>query len=88
MDTIEYLRAQAYERGRHRGMDDVFADCYNEAPLSGEWAGESIEELLGDLMRRADRMMMDYPPDDFYEVYNEICDSYEQGYESAHIEGN
>ena len=84
MNNTYDLKQTAYERGYTRGINDGANDIYNEAPLSGEWAGESIEELLGDLIRRADRM--DRSGDDFYEIYNEILDSYEKGYRDAHFD--
>lgn len=84
MTTIDKLIETAHSRGYSRGIDDARADFYNDSPLSGEWAGESIEELLGDLIRRADKM--DRSGDDFYEIYNEILDSYEKGYRDAHFD--
>ncbi len=41
------------------------------SPLSGEWAGESITELIGDLLDRCER----YTEDD-----DTICAAYEAGY--------
>lgn len=84
MTTTDKLKEQAFSRGYIRGTDDAFADCYNEAPLSGEFAGESIEELLGDLIDKADKM--NRSGDDFYEIYNEILDAYEEGYRGAHFD--
>lgn len=78
MNNTYDLKQTAYERGYSRGIEDGANDIYNEAPLSGEWAGDSIEELLGDLIDKADQM--NRSGDDFYEIYNEILDSYEEGY--------
>lgn len=86
MTTINQLKEQAYSRGYTRGTDDAFADCYNEAPLSGEFAGESIEELLGDLLRQAEKVTHDFPTDDIHEIFTEIMDSYEEGYRGAHFD--
>lgn len=74
--TMEYTRNEtlAYERGLERGKADKADGFYNDSPLSGEWAGESIPELLGDLF-------------DVYEdgEHNDsdLCDAYEAGYEKA-----
>lgn len=64
----------AYERGLERGQGDAQAGYYNESPLSGEWAGESIPELLGDLIVRFE---------DDSDNLEELCDLYEQGYNKA-----
>jgi hypothetical protein len=48
--TDDERAAAAYERGLERGKNDERENYYNESPLSGEWAGESIFELLGDLL--------------------------------------
>lgn len=84
MTTIDTLLTWANERGYQRGIADGLDGFYNEAPLSGEFAGESIEELLGDVIRRVERM--NGSGDDFYEIYNEILDSYEKGYRDAHFD--
>lgn len=44
----------AYRRGYERGQSDEQANYYNDAPLSGEWAGESVSDLLGDLIDDAE----------------------------------
>lgn len=67
----------AFERGRLRGQDDEGQDTYVEGPLSGEWAGESIPELLGDLW-------VDIDDSEIPEWYlGLILVSYEKGYQSA-----
>ena len=58
--TIDELIAEARERGVESGKlmrtealscSDIDAPFLPEwSPLSGEWAGESISELLGDLL--------------------------------------
>ena len=54
--TIDELIAEATERGRAQGrarragIMHVSGDMPEWSPLSGEWAGESISELLGDLL--------------------------------------
>lgn len=59
-----------YEEAKQRGMErrerDLATGGLTMEPLSGEWAGESIPELLGDLLT-----------DD---NWDDICDAYEQGY--------
>lgn len=74
--TLEYTQAEktAYDRGYARGANDLYEGFINEAPLSGEWAGESIPELLGDLL-------------DTYEDgesnEDDLCVAYEAGYQKA-----
>ena len=68
---------EAFRRGRLRGEHDERSDSYNASPLSGEWAGESIPELLGDLW--ADLDSIDIP--EWY--LGTLCDHYEKGYQSA-----
>ncbi len=74
--TMDYSPNEkaAYERGLERGKADKASDFYNDSPLSGEWAGESIPELLGDLF-------------DVYEDGDsnepDLCDAYEAGYNKA-----
>lgn len=61
----------AHDRGYARGVDDALALAEkNDYPLSGEWAGESITELLGDLIAHAEND----------EHAHEICVAYEDGY--------
>ena len=64
---------ESYRRGRLRGEANESNNYYNDAPLSGEWAGESINELLGDLIG----------DDDDYEWADEICQAYLDGYQIA-----
>lgn len=64
---------ESYRRGRLRGESDEYNNYYNDAPLSGEWAEESINELLGDLIG----------DDDDYEWSDEICQAYLNGYQIA-----
>ena len=58
-----------------RSILDAIESCDFDfpSPLSGEWAGESISELLGD----------DYNELDDNEQ-TELCDAYEQAYLSAY----
>lgn len=63
--------AQAILRGYYQGKYDKGEGFRNDSPLSGEWAGESIPELLGDLM------------DEDESNLDEICDAYEEGYNNA-----
>lgn len=61
------------EMARRRGEDDATYDrndgAYRLDPLSGQWAGESVRELLGDLI---DAVGDEYESD--------VCDAYETGY--------
>jgi hypothetical protein len=70
MDTTNKANI-AYDRGFVRGSHDCAEGFYNEAPLSGEWAGESIPELLGDLF------------DEDFGNFDEVCERYEEGYNKA-----
>ena len=66
---------QAHERGYARGGYDALCLApKNDAPLSGEWAGESIPELLGDLLA-----LLGDDEDD-------ICSAYEEGYSLGYDE--
>jgi hypothetical protein len=67
----ETILKEAEERGYKRGAYDALclAEKY-DSPLWGEWAGESIPELLGDLIALAEND----------EHANEICEAYEEGY--------
>lgn len=83
MNTTTWMArlTESYRRGRLRGESDEYNNYYNDAPLSGEWAGESINELLGDLW--AD---MDSADEDTLEVIDELVHHYEDGYNSAFAE--
>jgi hypothetical protein len=82
MDTVELdqkygrILALAYERGKLQGWHDQLQGYENPAPLSGEWAGESIPEMLGDLFAKAEKLIGEH--DDG--VRQDICDNYESGY--------
>lgn len=69
---------QAYWRGYERGRADALEmGERNPAPLSGEWAGESIPELLGDLYKGCNPDMED-------QIIDNLCDSYERGYDDGY----
>ena len=68
-DLSPYVRA--FYRGRYAAVQDAADGWYCESPLSGEWAGESINEILGDI---------------FVSLVNSdteihVCDEYLRGYE-------
>ena len=71
-EKLETYLDRASDRGEQRGRDDRDAGVYNDSPLSGEWAGESVRELLGDLI---DAVGEEYACD--------VCDAYETGYALA-----
>jgi len=74
----QLLINEAGWRGILRGQDDRLNGMpRNDAPLSGEWAGESINELLGDLIAQ----MGDEYEGDFV---NDLCDEYERCYDYAY----
>lgn len=81
-EQYEALLILAYERGKARGHNDRLEGYGTSEPLSGEWAGESIPELLGDLIKKAERL--NGVPDNSGELWQDICDNYETGY----LEGN
>lgn len=61
---------EARERGHDHGLYDGMALIKRNFPLSGEWAGESLNELLGDLLTLAEND----------EHQHEVCEAYEDGY--------
>ena len=66
---------RAIHRGFQRGYDEAESGLMkNDFPLSGEWASESINELLGDLLKIAG--------DD--EHGHEVCMAYEDGYSNGY----
>jgi len=69
--NLTTILAEAFERGSAHGAPD----------LSGQWAGESIPELLGDLIDEAEELDVLWLGDD--DVSARICDEYEEGRESA-----
>ena len=72
----EALIIEAYERGQRQGWHDQLQGYENPTPLSGEWAGESPNEILGDLFAKAEKLIGEYDS----EVWQDICDNYETGY--------
>lgn len=77
-DVNEILE-QSRLRGVIRGTFDVSDGIYNPSPLSGEWAGESINELLGDLIDKCDDLSLG----DVCDFVQWLCDEYEDGYISV-----
>jgi hypothetical protein len=85
------LRAHARgaEAGRraaltHPHPDDALAPAW----LSGEWAGESVRELVGDLIDVvASRYALDGLAQDGAdaEAWAAICEAYEQGADTAFV---
>jgi hypothetical protein len=72
----ETILIEAYERGKQQGWHDKLQGYENPTPLSGEWAGESIPEILGDLISDAEKLIGEYDSG----VWQDICDNYETGY--------
>jgi hypothetical protein len=94
MSTTERLD-RAGHRGRIAGKAD--ADNYIDAtpvalrsrndcpsPLSGEWAGESIKELLGDLF--GERPAIRAGNDEVLNAYDDLQYRIENAYENAYTE--
>lgn len=72
----DLLINEAGWRGILRGQDDRLNGMpRNDAPLSGEWAGESITELLGDLIISGG---------DDGDFVNDLCEAYERCYNHAY----
>ena len=61
--------------------DPEIMDAYSVSPLSGEWAGESIPELLGDLLD-----MVDESHRDSLEIHAEILNAYDDGFQTSYWE--
>lgn len=86
----EAILVQAYERGHSQGTHDRMSGYYNPTPLSGEWAGESPNEILGDLIREATKISaeaqglgedgMDSAEGATDYAWQDVCDNYETGY--------
>jgi hypothetical protein len=72
----ETILIEAYERGKQQGWHDKLQGYENPTPLSGEWAGESPNEILGDLIANAEELIAGYDSG----VWQDICDNYETGY--------
>ena len=73
MESLALRIAEAKSRGYRCARIDAGYEYSNDSPLSGEWAGGSIPEYLGDLIES----------DDDYEI---ICEAYESGYEEGQTE--
>ena len=78
--TFETVEQTARERGEQAGHDhaswiETDSDVEMPACLSGEWAGESITELIGDLLDKVYE-------EGFAQSWNAvaICDAYEEGF--------
>lgn len=99
METVDIsqLVKDGYDRGFERGQWDKQEGHYQTEPLSGEWAGESVIELLGDLIGTAEQLYQiaqgvgeDDPTywSDLAEMgalASEICEAYEDGYSNAFL---
>jgi hypothetical protein len=66
---VDELLGMARKRGEDHATYDRNDGAFRPDPLSGEWAGESVAELLGDLI---DALGEDYELD--------VCEAYEAGY--------
>ncbi len=64
--NLDNLVREAARRGSDFGIGRDFSES---GPLSGEWAGESIPELLGDLLEMAEALDLDAATD--------LCDAFE-----------
>lgn len=73
--SYEERITEAIKRGRERGYEDKMNDCVTDSPLSGERAGESINELLGDVLYLHD--------EDTEDANGALLDAYEDAYWKA-----
>lgn len=82
-NLVDYIQEEAARRGTERGLAaSMEKEPDSETPswLSGEWAGESINELLGDLIELATSNFLD--PEGA--AADQICDTYEQAADVAY----
>jgi hypothetical protein len=78
MDSQEILAA-AYARGRATGESKALDGWRDTDPLSGEWAGESITELVGDMVEKWSRIT-GVTDDEVDEYWQSVADEYERGH--------
>ena len=79
-DTVK-ITELAEARGYIRGANDALALAEkNDSPLSGEWAGESMTELIGDLIAKAG------DDEHCFEVVTAYEDGYSAGYDDTIVE--
>lgn len=76
------ILVEAYERGVIQGTHDKMSGYHNPTPLSGEWAGESPNEILGDLFHKATKLVGEEDEG----IYQDVCDNYETGYHDGNTE--
>ena len=73
---LERIGEQARGRGYLRGcVDRENSPVPNLSPLSGEWAGESVPEILGDLIDALVRL-----GESENDAQDIVCDEFESGY--------
>ena len=73
---MERIGDDAHGRGFATGRADRLSGPFpNLAPLSGEWSGESVRELLGDLIDAFVRL-----GESENDAHDIVCDSFESGY--------
>lgn len=77
-DGSEILVDAAYERGREWGKAHHANGRREDAPLSGQWAGESISEIMGDIIRRIQNFTSDSAVATELEWI--LLDAFEDGY--------
>jgi len=69
MNITDKALIDSRQRGFDAGLDNARHGRFTQTPLSGEWAGESVAELLDDLLA----VVAD-------EVRDEVLEEYEVGY--------
>lgn len=72
------IHEAAYQLGRAHKVRDMASGGTTWAPLSGEWAGQSIPEVFGGLWKF---IGWEHPE------FDTICDHYENGYFADPSEG-
>lgn len=78
--TYEELLAAARWRGYHAGQAAATNGQRRTDPLSGEWAGESMRELIGDLVDEAATIHGGEPDAD---CWDDMATEYETGFEDG-----
>lgn len=77
-DGAEILRDAAYQRGRDWAQAHHANGRRDDAPLSGQWAGESITEIMGDIVKRIPNFTSDTAV--ATELEWVLLDAFEDGY--------
>lgn len=80
--TYEQIMDAARERGYEAGRTAARNGERRTDPLSGEWAGESMPEIIGDLVDEAATIHGGDPDAD---CWDDMANEYETGYEDGQL---